>query len=49
MEGAMTVLVTAASRHGSLVGVGLGILLGDFGAWFLIGIGSDPSRFWATN
>lgn len=25
---------------GILVGVGLGILLGDFGAWFLIGIGA---------
>jgi hypothetical protein len=25
---------------GILVGVGLGILLGDFGAWFVIGIGA---------
>jgi hypothetical protein len=25
---------------GILVGIGLGILLGDFGAWFLIGIGA---------
>jgi hypothetical protein len=25
---------------GILVGVGLGILLGDFGAWLLIGIGA---------
>jgi hypothetical protein len=25
---------------GILVGAGLGILLGDFGAWFLIGIGA---------
>ncbi len=25
---------------GILVGVGLGILLGDFGAWFLIGSGA---------
>jgi hypothetical protein len=28
---------------GILVGVGLGILLGDFGAWFLIGIGPASS------
>jgi hypothetical protein len=25
---------------GILVGAGLGILLGDFGAWFLIGVGA---------
>jgi hypothetical protein len=25
---------------GILVGIGLGILLGDFAAWFLIGIGA---------
>ena len=25
---------------GILVGIGLGILLGDFGAWLLIGIGA---------
>ena len=25
---------------GTLVGVGLGILLGDFGAWLVIGIGA---------
>ena len=26
---------------GILVGIGLGILLGDFAAWFLIGLGSS--------
>ena len=25
---------------GTLVGIGLGILLGDFGAWLLIGLGA---------
>jgi hypothetical protein len=30
----------AAFVGGILVGIGLGILLGDFAAWFLIGLGA---------